>query len=65
MLHKLYEREDLLTQSCDKVVLIARTMESAKNSVAATCKTPAESQDVDKWKKHLAIKDIVKSPDKE
>ena len=37
ILQKLqYMREDLLTQSCDKVVLTTRTMKSVKDSVAAT-----------------------------
>ena len=35
----LHERENPLPQSLDKVVLTAKTLESAKDSVAAKCKT--------------------------
>ena len=33
ILQKLYEREDLLTNSLDQVLVIARTLEGARDSV--------------------------------
>ena len=36
ILQKMYEREDLLTQALDKVILLDKTLEGARDSVMAT-----------------------------
>ena len=44
ILQKMYEKEDLLTQPLDKVILLAKTLEGARDSVMATREATTESQ---------------------
>ena len=44
ILQKMYEKEDLLTQPLDKVILLAKTLEGARDSVMATRGATTESQ---------------------
>ena len=44
ILQKMYEKEDLLTQPLDKVILLPKTLEGARDSVMATREATTESQ---------------------
>ena len=44
ILRKMYEKEDLLTQPLDKVILLAKTLQGARDSVMATREATTESQ---------------------
>ena len=44
IIQKMYEKEDLLTQPLDKVILLAKTLEGARNSVMATREARTESR---------------------
>ena len=44
ILQKMYEKEDLLTQPLDKVILLAKALEGARDSVMATHEATTESQ---------------------
>ena len=43
-LQKMYEKEDLLMQTLDEVILLAKTLEGARDSVMATREAMTESQ---------------------
>ena len=52
ILQKMYEKEDLLTQPLDKVILLAKTLEGARDSVMATQET--------QQRKHVSVSRLSK-----